>query len=97
MKLRDLERYLAKHGAKRVAEGAKHTKWRSADGTRATTVPRHGEIGPGLVRAICRQLGHTEPVETRAWRIGARVRQCFGVIPDPKTRGGALESVARLG
>ena len=56
MKLRDLERHLRKHGAAKVAEGAKHTKWRSADGRRATTVPRHAEIGPGLVRAICRQL-----------------------------------------
>lgn len=56
MKLRDLERHLRKHGAAKVAEGGKHTKWRSADGRRATTVPRHAEIGPGLVRAICRQL-----------------------------------------
>ena len=35
MKLRDLERHLAAHSARKVAEGAKHTKWRSADGTRA--------------------------------------------------------------
>lgn len=61
MKLRDLERHLAAHGARRVAEGAKHTKWRSADGTRASAVPRHTEIGPGLVRAICRQLGIPMP------------------------------------
>jgi hypothetical protein len=26
------------------------------DGTRATTLPRHVEIGPGLVREICKQL-----------------------------------------
>lgn len=56
MKLRDLERHLAEHGARKVAEGARHTKWRSEDGLRATAVPRHSEIGPGLVRAICRQL-----------------------------------------
>lgn len=56
MKLRDLERHLTAHGARKVAEGARHSKWHSADGLRATAVPRHTEIGPGLVRAICRQL-----------------------------------------
>ena len=61
MKLRELERHLRQHGATKVAEGAKHTKWRSTDGIRATTVPRHGEIGPGLVRAICRQLDIPAP------------------------------------
>ncbi len=61
MKLRDLERHLRNHGAAKVGEGGKHTKWRSAEGTRATAVPRHSEIGPGLVRAICRQLGIPAP------------------------------------
>jgi predicted RNA binding protein YcfA (HicA-like mRNA interferase family) len=56
VKLRDLERHLTAHGAHKVAEGAKHTKWRNAKGSGATAVPRHTEIGPGLVRAICRQL-----------------------------------------
>jgi predicted RNA binding protein YcfA (HicA-like mRNA interferase family) len=56
VKLRDLERHLAAHGARKIGEGGKHTKWRSADGTHATAVPRHGEIGPGLVRAIGKQL-----------------------------------------
>jgi mRNA interferase HicA len=61
VKLRDLERHLAAHGARKVGEDSKHTKWRSADGSRASTVPRHAEIGPGLVRAICRQLGIPTP------------------------------------
>lgn len=61
MKLRDLERHLTTHGARKVGEGGKHTKWRSADDTRATAVPRHSEIGPGLVRAICRQLDIPAP------------------------------------
>ena len=61
MKLRDLERHLTAHGARKVGEGGKHTKWRSADGARATAVPRHGEIGPGLVRAVCSQLGIPAP------------------------------------
>lgn len=61
MKLRDLERHLTTHGARKVGEGSKHTKWRSADGTHATAVPRHTEIGPGLARAICRQLDIPAP------------------------------------
>ena len=61
MKLRDLERHLTAHGARKVAEGGKHTKWRSEDDARAMAVPRHNEIGPGLVRAICRQLGIPAP------------------------------------
>ncbi len=65
MKLRDLERHLAARGARKVAEGRKHSKWRSADGTRATAVPRHNEIGPGLVRAICAQLGIPVPRQPR--------------------------------
>jgi len=36
VKLRDLERHLSAHGARKVAEGGKHTKWRSADSVRAT-------------------------------------------------------------
>ncbi len=61
MKLRELERHLTAHGARKVAEGGKHTKWRSADGTRAAAVPRHTEIGPGLVHAVCRQLDIPAP------------------------------------
>lgn len=56
MKLGDLERHLLAHGARKVGEGAKHTKWRSAEGARATAIPRHTEIDPGIVGAICRQL-----------------------------------------
>ena len=45
MKLRDLERHLIAHGGRKVGEGGKHTKWRSADGAHATAVPRHSELG----------------------------------------------------
>ncbi|MGH2365271.1 MAG: type II toxin-antitoxin system HicA family toxin [Chloroflexota bacterium] len=48
MRLRELERHLMAHGARKVGEGARHTKWRSSDGARATAVPRHNEIGPGF-------------------------------------------------
>lgn len=61
MKLRDLERHLREQGARKVGEGGNDTKWRSADGSRATAVPRHREIGPGLVRGICDQLGIPAP------------------------------------
>ena len=61
MKLRDLERYLTANGAHKVAEGGRHTKWQSEDGARTTAVPRHTEVGPGLVRAICKQLGIPVP------------------------------------
>lgn len=72
MKLRDLERHLIAQGARKVAEGARHTKWRSADDTHATVVPRHTEIGPGLVRAICRQLEIRAPLTGReAYRAKA--------------------------
>jgi hypothetical protein len=39
----------------------RNTRRRNADGTRATAVPRHTEIGPGLIRAICRQLDIPAP------------------------------------
>ena len=80
MRLGDLERHLRENGAKKVAEGAKHTKWRSTDDALATTVPRHSEIGPGLVRAICRQLGNPN-----ASTVGIRPRASGSPrLPDPQ-------------
>jgi hypothetical protein len=55
--------HLTAHRARKVAEGGKHTKWRSADGTRATAVPRHREIGPRLVRASVPPLA----IRSRPW------------------------------
>lgn len=65
MKRRELERHLRANGAQLVGEGGRHTKWRSADGQHRTAVPRHNEIGPGLVRAICTQLGIPAPPNPR--------------------------------
>lgn len=73
MKLRDLERHLIAHGGRKVGEGGKHTKWRSADGAHATAVPRHSELGPGLVHAIRRQL-RMPPLEQRLSRCYATQR-----------------------
>jgi len=60
MKHRDLERHLRATGCRRVGEGANHTKWRGPAGP-PSAVPRHREIAPGTVRAICRQLGVDPP------------------------------------
>ncbi|MGI8731165.1 MAG: type II toxin-antitoxin system HicA family toxin [Solirubrobacteraceae bacterium] len=59
MKLRDLERHLLEHGARRAGEGANHTKWRGPRGA-ASVVPRHREIDFRLIRKICRDLGNDE-------------------------------------
>lgn len=59
MKRRDLERHLRAHGCREVG-GSKHAKWRGPQ-DQVSAVPRHKEIGPSLVRAICRQLGAPAP------------------------------------
>ncbi|MFL5912358.1 MAG: type II toxin-antitoxin system HicA family toxin [Gaiellaceae bacterium] len=60
MKRADLERHLRDQGCRFVGEGGRHAKWRGPTG-RASTIPRHREIKPGTVRAICRQLDVTVP------------------------------------
>ncbi len=60
MKRRDLERHLREHGCTEAGEGARHAKWRGPEGA-PTALPRHTEIMPGTVRAICRQLGIPMP------------------------------------
>jgi hypothetical protein len=46
--------------------GAKHAKWRGPQDNVAA-VPRHKQIGPGLIRVIviCRQLGIPAPENPR--------------------------------
>ena len=58
MKRRELERHLRSHGAELVREGARHSVWMigAPDSERIAAVPRHNEIRPGTVRAICRDL-----------------------------------------
>ena len=63
MKRRDLERHLREQGCNEVG-GAKHAKWRGPRGE-VSVVPRHKEIGPGLTRAICEQLGVPGPPNAR--------------------------------
>lgn len=59
MKRRDLERHLRGNGCREVG-GSKHAKWRGPQ-DQVSALPRHKEIGPGLVRSICRQLGVPVP------------------------------------
>ena len=59
VKRRDLERHLRAHGCREIG-GSKHAKWRGPE-NRVSALPRHKEIGPALVRAICPQLGVPAP------------------------------------
>lgn len=53
MKLRDLERHLTAHGARKVGEGGKHTKWRSAEGALQTVrLHPHVKSLPAIVKGI---------------------------------------------
>lgn len=64
MKRRDLERHLQKHGCRKIDERGIHSKWGSPSGARAP-IPRHRELGTGLVRAICKQLEVPPPTGPR--------------------------------
>ena len=59
----ELVRCLKKHGAVR-AEGGKGSHRRYRLGERVTIIPVHGkakELGTGLVRSICKDLGLPPP------------------------------------
>jgi mRNA interferase HicA len=58
VKRRDLERHLRAHGVELLREGARHSVWAigGAESERIAAVPRHREIKPGTVRAICKDL-----------------------------------------
>jgi HicA toxin of bacterial toxin-antitoxin, len=59
VKHRDVERHLRSHGCREIG-GRKHAKWRGPEG-QVGALPRHREIGPNLVRSLCRQLGIPPP------------------------------------
>jgi len=59
VKRRDLERHLQANGCREIG-GSKHAKWRGPQ-DQVSSVPRHKEIGPGLVRSICKQMGIAAP------------------------------------
>lgn len=64
MKRRALERHVARHGARLLREGGKHSYW-GFDSERSAAIPRHTEIGYGLVRKICKDLGLPPPPGSR--------------------------------
>ncbi|MBA3242544.1 MAG: type II toxin-antitoxin system HicA family toxin [Acidobacteria bacterium] len=61
MKRRDLIRHLEAHDCEFVREGREHTLYVNRQTKRVSVVPRHREIPPGTVRAICRALGVPAP------------------------------------
>jgi mRNA interferase HicA len=61
VKRRDLERHLASRGCEVLREGGGHAIWRNPATSARAPVPRHREIKPTLVRAICAQLGVPSP------------------------------------
>lgn len=63
MKRQKLLDHLRQHGCQVVGEGARHTRVVNPANGRRSFVPRHREIGPGLIREICKQLAVPVPVE----------------------------------
>ena len=66
MKRVELERWLRSHGAEPVAgrSGGGHEAWQHTESRAKSFVLRHREIGVGVARAICRQLG-VPPIRKR--------------------------------
>lgn len=64
MKRRALERHLREGGARKLDEGANHSRWVGPGGKRSA-VPRHREIDFRLARAICKQLAVPPPSGSR--------------------------------
>jgi mRNA interferase HicA len=61
MKRGDLLRHLKAQGCELEREGANHTIYRNPATGTSSPVPRHEELGPGLVWKICRELEIERP------------------------------------
>jgi mRNA interferase HicA len=61
MKWVDLIKHLREEGCVLVREGKAHSVWENPSNGNRTTVPRHREISEYTARAICRQLGISDP------------------------------------
>ena len=61
MKRRNFERHLRSHGCHLGRHGARHDIWANPRKETEVAVPRHNEIQPGLIRAICRELNVPVP------------------------------------
>jgi len=64
VKRRDLEKHLLANGVRLLREGGRHSFW-GFDAERSSALPRHREIGYGLARKICRDLGIPPPAGSR--------------------------------
>jgi len=61
MKLADLERHLRSQSCVPYRERGSHSVWLNPQRRKIASVPRHREIKPGTVRAICQQLEIPQP------------------------------------
>ena len=57
----DFHRHLRKLRCELDREGGNHTIYINPSTGAKSAVPRHGEIGPGMVRKICGELGIERP------------------------------------
>jgi mRNA interferase HicA len=94
VKRRDLLAHLRKHGCQKVREGRRHSWWGNPANNRRSSIPRHTEIGEGLVKKICKDLGIPEPLAIfPAWLAS----MTFGWYPalrdrQQRYRGTAMEA-----
>jgi len=67
MKRAELERHLRSHDVEPVPgrSRAGHEAWRHPASGAKSFIPRHREIGVGLARTICKQLGIPPPSGAR--------------------------------
>jgi predicted RNA binding protein YcfA (HicA-like mRNA interferase family) len=57
MKRRDFIRHLTQHGCVLLREGGRHSIYKNPANAKESAVPRHNELGEGLCRKICKDLG----------------------------------------
>ncbi len=61
MSRRDFVKHLNRHGCELLREGSEHAVYTNSAKTKTAAVPRHNEIKPSVVRAICKALGIAAP------------------------------------
>ena len=95
MKRVELERWLRSHGVEPVPGRGRgrHEAWQHQQTGAKSFVPRHREIGVGVARAICRQLG--VPPIPHADRAYAQLAICSPKeVRDATSRAGMHSSGA---
>ena len=63
MKRRKLLKYLNRHNCTILREGSDHTVVTNRSNQNQSSVPRHQEIKPVIVRTICKQRESPPPAE----------------------------------